>query len=120
MNGVIEMNKFIDNVNTYLRDRHINNNYVSLMTGWEKSKVSRILSGESKLKYEDMEIIADALGRDVVFFMSDIESLLASERIGNEQIAFFAGQFTNEMDKQTANDLVDMFRFYDALTLLNV
>ena len=58
MNGVIKMSKFIESVKDYLNVRNIRQTYVSLMTGWDKSRVSKVLNGT--LEEEDKKI-ADKL-----------------------------------------------------------
>jgi len=112
------MTKFIKNLNVFLKDRKIKNAYISLVTGWEKSKVSRILNGDVDLKMDDAELLATSLGKDVLFFLNDDETVYYSTK-ENEQMAFYAGHLEKH-DKKIATDLLDMFRFYDALTDLRV
>lgn len=112
------MTKFIKNLNVFLKDRKIKNAYISLITGWEKSKVSRILNGDVDLKMDDAELLATSLGKDVLFFLNDDETVYYSTK-ENEQMAFYAGHLEKH-DKKIAADLLDMFRFYDALTDLRV
>ena len=45
------MGNYIENVRLYLKERGIKQNYVELMTGWEKSRISRLLNGETDIKY---------------------------------------------------------------------
>lgn len=108
------MGNFIENVRLYLQERNIKNTYIELMTDWDKSKVSRVLRGDTELKYDDMEQIALALGKDIVFFLGDKEAMRAPQQQANS-MAFFAGHL-NSKDKKMADDLVEMFRFYDVLT----
>lgn len=113
------MSQFIDNVKVYVKKRKIRQTYISLMTGWDKSKVSKLFSGSIELKETDAEHLARALGHDMVYFLTDFsEKKLESET--NGKLAFFAGSLENEDDKKTADKLVEMFRFYDALTMLEV
>ena len=44
------MSKFIENVKNYLDVRNIRQTYVALMTGWDRSRVSKVLSGTIELK----------------------------------------------------------------------
>ena len=109
------MSKFIENVKKYLDVRKIRQTYVSLMTGWDKSRVSKILSGTIDLKESEAEFLAETLGHDMEYFLSDsVEEFEELET--NGQLAFFAGTL-KEQDKKTADKLVEMFRFYDALTM---
>lgn len=118
MNGVIEMSKFIENVKSYLDIRNIRQTYVSIMTGWDKSRVSKVLSGTIDLKESEAEFLAKALGHDMSYFLTDsIEQFKELEK--NGQLAFYAGTLEDE-DKKTADKLVEMFRFYDALTMIEI
>lgn len=112
------MGSYLENVKLYLKERDIKNTYIELMTGWDKSKISRLLNENNNLKYEDMEVLAEALGHDVVFFMGKPEDM-AVKPLMRGQIAFFAGEL-NEDERKDVNELIDMFRFYDALTALDV
>ena len=112
------MSKFIENVNKYLEIRNIRQTYVSLMTGWGKSKVSKILSGKIELKESEAEILANALGYDMSYFLNG--SAVQYKELGeNGQLAFFAGNL-EDADKRIADKLVEMFRFYDALTMIEM
>ena len=112
------MSKFIENVKNYLDVRNIRQTYVSLMTGWDKSKVSKVLNGTIELKESEAEFLAKALGRDMTYFLVDsIEEYKAIE--DNGQLAFFAGTLKEE-DRKIADKLVEMFRFYDALTMIEM
>ena len=108
------MGNYIENVRIYLKERGIKQNYVELMTGWEKSRISRILNGETDIKYNDMEQLAKALGHDVVFFLDDKEKMRKKQSV-NGAISFFADHISSD-DKKTADKLIEMFRFYDSLT----
>jgi hypothetical protein len=107
------MNKFIENLNAYLSGKRIKNSYISLITGWDKSKVSRILNGEVEIKMADAEELASMLGKDIAFFLGDKAAIL-EEISSSEQFAFCAGHLEKE-DKIIAERLLEMFRYYDAL-----
>lgn len=112
------MSKFIENVKTYLNTRNIRQTYVSLMTGWDKSRVSKVLNGTIELKESEAEFLAKALGHDMTYFLANsVEQYRESE--DNGQLAFFAGTLKEE-DKKIADKLVEMFRFYDALTMIEM
>ncbi len=112
------MNIFIENMNTYLSGNRIKNSYISLLTGWDKSKVSRILSGEADLKMQDAETLANVLGKDVSFFL-DESKIVSQHKDESEQFAFYAGHL-EENDMKIAKDLLDMFRYYDSLVNLKL
>lgn len=112
------MNTYIDNVNEYLKGKGIKNSYVSLVTGWDKSKVSRILTGEVDIRLDDADQLAKALGKRMEFFLQakgDIHKDINS----SQQFAFYAGHL-EQSDKQVAKHLLELFRFYDSLTELDV
>lgn len=112
------MSKFIENVKNYLNVRNIRQTYVSLMTGWDKSRVSKVLNGTIELKESEAEFLAKALGHDMAYFLVDsVEEYIESE--DNGQLAFFAGTIEDD-DKKLADKLVEMFRFYDALTMFEM
>ena len=111
-------NVFVDNINYYLKHRGIKHNYITLMTGWDKSKISRLLSGNTDLKWNDIVSISNALGHDVNYFINNEFDLERNEG-GSGQIAFFAGNLQDE-DRKIADKLIEMFRFYDALTSIQL
>ena len=112
------MNTFVDNINLYLRERKIRNNYVSLVTGWSTSKVSRILSGVSSISDSDKEVLANSLGFNVDYFMKDMADKLYQPSIENK-VALFAGDLCDD-DRKTASNLIDMFRFYDSIVNMQI
>ena len=118
LHGVMEMSKFIENVKNYLDVRNIRQTYVSLMTGWDRSRVSKVLSGTIELKESEAEFLAKALGHDMTYFLTgSVEQYRELE--ANGQLAFFAGTLEDE-DKEIADKLVEMFRFYDALAMIEM
>lgn len=52
------------------------------------------------------------------YFLSDSSEQYNALEV-NGQLAFFAGDLQDE-DKKTADKLVEMFRFYDALTMIEM
>lgn len=111
-----KMTTFIKNLNIFLKTRKIKNSYISLVTGWEKSKVSRILNGDVTIRMDDAEVLAASLGKDVLFFLNDDETVYYSTK-DNEPLTFYTDH-SEKYNKKIASDLLDMFRFYDALTNL--
>ncbi len=112
------MNIFIENLNVYLSEKKIKNAYISLLTGWDKSKVSRVLNGEVDIKMEDASILASSLGKDISFFLRNKEDI-KKEALASESFAFYAGHLDRE-DQEVAANLLDMFRYYDALVNLEL
>lgn len=65
------MTKFIQNVNKYLSEMKIKQTYLSMITGMDKKKLSRLLTGVQEESGSDMETIARGLGKNIEFFLSD-------------------------------------------------
>ena len=95
----INMTNYIKNVNAYLAQRKIKQTYISLKTGIDKKKLSRILTGKQDISNTDMEKIASALGQKMEYFLTDpFEVPQLSEYIP-EKIAFYAGNPTAKQDE---------------------
>lgn len=62
------MTKYIENVNMYLSVKKIKQTYISLKTGIDTKKLSRILTGIQDVTSSDMEKISAALGKKTEFF----------------------------------------------------
>lgn len=93
------MMKYIENVNEYLSRMKIKQTYVSLKTGIDTKKLSRILTGAQPITGIDMEKIAKALGKNVEFFISDNFNVPDISELQSEKIAFYAGNPTAEQDE---------------------
>lgn len=65
------MTKFIENVNTYLAGRSIKQAFVSMQSGIDVKKLSRILTGVQDVTGTDMEKISHALGKNIEFFLQE-------------------------------------------------
>lgn len=111
------MKTFIENVNEYLTGKGIKKSYISLITGWDKSKVSRLLNGEVDIKMDDAQQLAGALGKDLTFFLEEQEQLLQDIR-RPQQFVFCAGHL-EKRDRMLAKNMLDLFRYYDSLVDLD-
>ena len=120
------MTRYIKNVNAYLAQMKIKQTYVSLKSGIDKNKLSRILTGVQKIDGEDMEKIANALGHRVEYFLADDFSVPCPGDNASAGVAFYAGQPTKEQ-QEFAMKLIDLIenvdevlsaekRFMDAFT----
>ena len=69
------MTKFISNVNKYLSEMKIKQTYLSMITGIDKNKMSRLLTGSQEESGTDMEKIVRGLGKNVEFFLADSISI---------------------------------------------
>lgn len=92
------MTKYIENVNIYLSQMKIKQTYISMKTGIDKKKLSRILTGTQDINATDMEKIAMALGQKIEFFLNSNFHVPAINEFTPEKIAFYAGNPTAEQD----------------------
>ena len=112
------MTKYIENVNAYLSQMKIKQNYLCMKTGIDSKKMSRILNGVQDITSTDMEKIADALGKDTAFFWADQIYVPQINELGPEKIAFYAGNPTSEQEK-TAKNLFDLMENIDTVLSAN-
>ena len=106
------MTKYVENVNAYLSQMKIKQTYVSLKTGIDTKKLSRILTGAQDINSTDMEKIADALGQKPDFFLSDSFSVPKINGFMPEKIAFYAGNPTAGQE-EIAEKLVKLMENVD-------
>lgn len=90
------MTKYIENVNAYLSQMKIKQTYISLKTGIDPKKLSRILTGAQDISATDMEKIANALGQNMEFFLSSTFCVPQMNDSMPEKIAFYAGNTTEK------------------------
>lgn len=106
------MTKFISNVNKYLSEMKIKQTYLSMITGIDKNKMSRLLTGSQEESGTDMEKIASGLGKSVEFFLADA---IVIPQIGNmvvNKIAFYAGE-PSQKQEQIAKQLMELMENID-------
>ena len=106
------MTKFINNLNKYLSEMKIKQTYLSMITGIEKNKLSRLLTGSQDESGTDMEKIAQALGKDVEFFLKDSVVVPHISGYAANKIAFYAGE-PSKKQEQVANQLMDLMENID-------
>lgn len=106
------MTKYIENVNKYLSQMKIKQTYISMKTGIDTKKLSRILTGAQDISSTDMEKIADALGKKMEFFLSDSFGVPEISEFMPEKIAFYAGNPT-EKQEEMADKLVRLMENID-------
>lgn len=93
------MTKFIENINEYLSQLKIKKTYISLKTGIEKNKLSRILNGSQDITSTDMEKIATALGKSVSFFLTDDFKAEEKYLTTNTAVVFYVGEPSNAQEE---------------------
>jgi len=106
------MSKYIDNVNTYLSQLKIKQKYLSLKSGIDEKKLSRILNGVQKIDSEDMERIAKALGYKEEYFLAEDFVVPIFGDTFSTDVAFYAGEPTKEQEA-FAMKLIDFIENVD-------
>ena len=106
------MTKFISNLNTYLSEMKIKQTYLSMITGIDKNKLSRLLTGSQDESGTDMETIAQALGKYVEFFLGDSFYIPNFDGFSTNKIAFYAGE-PSEKQEEIASQLMELMENID-------
>ena len=106
------MTKFINNVNTYLSEMKIKQAYLSMITGIDRNKMSRILTGVQEESGTDMEKIARGLGKNIEFFLTDKINIPQAGAASTNKIAFYAGE-PSEKQERIANRLIELMENID-------
>lgn len=107
-----EMTRFTDNVNRYLATMKIRQTYLSMQSGIDKNKLSRILTGVQEESGSDMEKIARGLGKSVAYFLADDMVISSPGTAKADKIAFYAGEPT-EKQARIARDLTELMETVD-------
>lgn len=106
------MSRYIDNVNKFITVRKIKQNYVSMKSGIEIRKLSRILSGVQDVNSTDMDSIAEALGHTATYFMDKNFVVESLEDNIYQETAFYVGG-VSETQKVLANNLIELLECAD-------
>lgn len=106
------MTKFIANVNSYLSQMKIKQTYVSMKSGIDTKKLSRILTGAQDVSGSDMEKIAAALGEKIEFFLQDTIAIPQTTDFSPEKISFYTGSPTKKQE-QIADKLLKLMENID-------
>lgn len=108
------MTKFIENVNTYLSQMRIKQTYISMITGIDAKKMSRILSGTQDVTSTDMEKIAKALGQKTEFFLKDSFCEPEFDGFAPDNVVFYAGEPTQKQE-EFALELMELIENADQI-----
>lgn len=106
------MTKYVENVNAYLSQMKIKQNYICKKSGMDTKKLSRILTGKQDATGKDMTDIAAALGKSTEFFWSEHIDIPNISSLMPEHIAFYAGSPT-EKQKHIADLLLSFMENID-------
>ena len=106
------MTKFISNVNKYLSEMKIKQTYLSMITGIDKNKMSRLLTGSQEESGTDIEKIAYGLGKSIEFFLGDSIIIPQVGNFSMNKIAFYAGEPSYKQE-QVANQLMELMENID-------
>ncbi|MDO4265506.1 MAG: hypothetical protein Q4C63_03460 [Eubacteriales bacterium] len=106
------MTKFINNVNKYISEMKIKQNYLSMITGIDKNKMSRLLTGSQIESGMDMEKIARGLGKNIEFFLEDSISVPRVNEFAPDKIVFYAGEPSRKQE-QVAFQLMELMESID-------
>lgn len=112
------MTKFISNLNTYLSEMKIKQTYLSIITGIDKNKLSRLLTGSQDETGTDMEIIAHSLGRNIEYFLSDSFNVPQISGFSMNKVAFYAGEPTKKQEL-IAGQLMELIENIDEVLSAN-
>ena len=85
------MSKYIKNINAYLSDQRIRQKFLSARTGMSEDKISKLLNEKQKVTMDEMELLAEALGKDVSFFAEE-RSMEETYSSPVSNYAFYAGE----------------------------
>jgi transcriptional regulator with XRE-family HTH domain len=108
------MSRYIENVNLYIEHRKIKQSYISLKSGIEFRKLSRILTGVQEVRETDMEKISQALGQKIEFFLN--ENFYQEDEMmpDNYEMVFYVGE-PNDRQRSFANMLMDFIESADEI-----
>lgn len=93
------MTKYIENINIYLSNMKIKQTYISMKSGIDTKKLSRILTGTQDISATDMEKISKTLGKKTEYFLSDNFNVEQIDGLVPKKIAFYAGNPTDKQDE---------------------
>lgn len=106
------MSKYIDNVNKFITERKIKQTYVSMKSGIEIRKLSRILSGVQDVNSTDMEKIAGALGQNAAYFLDEHFEVEKPDDNMYQENAFYIGG-PSEEQRTLARNLIELIECAD-------
>lgn len=103
---------FIENLNSNVDVNKITHAYISLNTGIEPSKLSRLMTGSQDTSYQDMEKLAGALGQKIDYFLQEDFIVSELDDVVDAQYAFYA-EMPSEKHHKLVKNLIIFIRNMD-------
>ena len=116
-NGILwekKMGRYVDNVNNYMAQMKIRQKYVSIKSGIDEKKLSRILKAGQKITGDEMEKIAYALGRNTEYFISEDFKVPVITNEDSMEYAFYVGT-PSKKQEELAMKLIDLIENVDEI-----
>lgn len=107
------MSKFITNLNEYMARNKLKQNFLVAVTGMDKTKISRILTEKQSITHEEMQLIAEALGKTVSYFLQEKLDFNMPNN-PEETLAFSMGHPDSEII-ELANKTLDLLEHFDSI-----
>lgn len=101
------MSKFTENVSAYMSAKKIKNNYISLKTGIDASKLSRIMNEKQSITEIEMDLISNALGHKCTYFLQD-NFVVPIRKMNSGKVALCYVGNPTESQKATYEKLVEL------------
>ena len=95
------MTRFIKNLNKYMLEMKIKQTYLSMISGIDKDKLFRLLTGQQEESGTDMEKIAGSLGKNAEFFLTDSCNVPQIGCFSKNKMVFYAEGMTGKKEKNT-------------------
>lgn len=107
------MSKFIENLNAYMNEKRLKQSFLGMVTGMDKTKVSRILTGKQGITETEMQTIAEGLGKSITYFLQDSLAFHEEKKVENT-LAFSMGEPDAEVE-ELATVAFDLLEHFDSI-----
>ncbi len=107
------MSRFVDNYNAYISAKKIKKKYIGMVSGFDSSKLSRILKNDQSVTESEMNTLAEAVGKDIMFFLNQ-EFTLEEERQEQIPALLYAGNL-DQKQIDFSKTLIDLLGNVDEI-----
>lgn len=107
------MFSFTTNYKSYLEWKKYKQNFISIKTGMEPNKISRILNGKQSPTEEEMTALSHAVNKDISFFL-DPSFKIDLPNLNTVPIACYVG-CASKKQEDLVNSLIDFAENMDAI-----